>query len=70
MAEEHENRPNIRRRRAYRQEVILGSASSWTKFNLDLFRVDYDKAVYEPLPTEVHDCAAQEKDPEFEKRTT
>ena len=61
MAEEHENRLSLGTKK-YRHVVTLGSASSWTKFNLELFRVEYKKNIYDPLPSEVEECAANEKD--------
>jgi hypothetical protein len=69
MAEEHEKRPSVKTNKKFRQVVKLGSASSWKKFNLDLFQVDYDRHVYDPLPSEVHECAAKEKDSVLDTRT-
>ena len=68
MAEEHENRTSLQKKKVFRQVVKLGSASSWRKFNLDLFRVDYLKNEYDQLPREVDECAANEKDPVLETR--
>jgi len=42
--------------------VVLGSASSWRKFNLELFQVDFDKDKCGRLPGEVDECTANEKD--------
>jgi hypothetical protein len=69
MAEEHENRPSLQKEKKYQQVVKLGSASSWDKFNLDLFHVD-PVGFPEPLPQEVNECAAKEKDPLLETRIT
>jgi hypothetical protein len=71
MAKEHENRLSLKRKTMmYRQVVKMGSASSWDKFNLDLFQVDYDKNAYDQLPHDVDECAANEKDPILETRIT
>ena len=69
MAEEHENRPSLKKEKKYRQVVKLGSASSWDKFNLDLFHVDTN-AFPDPLPEEVNECAAEGKDLFLETRIT
>lgn len=65
MAEKHEKTPASKREKMFRQVVKLGSASSWTKFNLDTFQVDYERDS-DPLPPEVYECAAKEKDQRFE----
>ena len=70
MAEEHEKRPSLKKEKEYRQVVELGSASSWDKFELDLFRVKYEKNKHDPLPDEINECAANEKDSELETRIT
>ena len=69
MAEEHENRPSLKTGKEFRQVVEVGPASTWDKFYIKLFNVDYSKDPDE-LPHEVDECAAKEKDSEMEKRTT
>ena len=53
MAEKHETNPSHRKKGKFRQSVVLGPASAWGPFDLDLFRVDYEKNMYYKLPDEV-----------------
>jgi hypothetical protein len=50
VAEKHEARPTRDNKTAFRKVVQLGSASSWTAFNLDLFQVHFDQHTYSNLP--------------------
>jgi hypothetical protein len=49
MAEKHETNPSTTRRRQYRKTIDLRSASGWTKWNLDLFNIKFEKHVYTNL---------------------
>ena len=49
MAEKHENDPSTTRRRKYRNTIDLRSASGWTKWNLKLFNVNFEKDSYSNL---------------------
>jgi len=53
MAEKHETNPSHRKKGKFRQSVVLGPASACGPFDLDLFRVDYEKNMYYKLPDEV-----------------
>ena len=46
MAEKHENNPSTIRTSKYRKTIDLRSASGWTKWNLDLFNVKFEKDTY------------------------
>lgn len=46
MAEKHETNPSTTRRRQYRKTIDFTSASSWTKWNLDLFNIKFEKYKY------------------------
>ena len=49
MAEKHETNPSTTRRRQYRKTIDLRSASGWTKWNLDLFNIKFEKNKYTNL---------------------
>jgi hypothetical protein len=51
MAEKHENSPSTIRTSKYRKTIDLRSASGWTKWNLDLFNVKFEKGTYTDLPS-------------------
>ena len=49
MAEKHERNPSTTQTRQYRKTIDLTSASGWTKWNLDLFNVTFEKHEYTDL---------------------
>jgi hypothetical protein len=57
MAEKHETNPSTTRRRQYRKTIDLRSASGWTKWNLDLFNIKFEKHVYTNLRNYLGDDA-------------
>lgn len=50
MAEKHESNPSLRKSGEFCKRVEVGSASSWSTFNLKLFRAIYDKEGHDELP--------------------
>ena len=57
MAEKHESHPSTTRRSKYRKTIDLRSASGWTKWNLDLFNVKFEKDKYTNLRSFLGDDA-------------
>jgi hypothetical protein len=56
LAEKHETEPSTRKRRKYTETLdLLKSASSWDKFSLKRFAVDFDKSIYTSLNTLIKD---------------
>jgi hypothetical protein len=68
MAEKHEANPSRPNNSEFRQCVEVGSASSWTAFNLDLFGVLYEKDTYDELPNVVYESDVTEYDQKLERR--
>jgi hypothetical protein len=69
MAEKHEAHPSRENKGAFRKVVQLGSASSWTAFNLDLFQVDFDQYAYSHLPEVVLKYIAEDNTEEGLRKT-
>ena len=55
MAEKHESEPIVQKNSEFRKRVEVGSASSWSAFNIDLFGVLNEKNTYEELPLTVYE---------------
>src|SRR5271169_2833580 len=53
MSQKHELMPSTQNRKEYRKTIVVGSASSWATFELDWFRVTFDKMKHDILPEEV-----------------
>jgi hypothetical protein len=68
MAEKHESNPSLQTSGDFRKRVEVGSASSWTAFNLKLFRAIYEKDDYDELPPAVYEYGVM--DPVLQQRNT
>jgi len=66
MAEEHESNPSLRKSSDFRKRVEVGSASSWTAFNLKLFWAIYENDDYDELPPAVYEYGVM--DPVLQQR--
>jgi hypothetical protein len=52
----------------FHEMIEVGSASSWTKFNLGLFHVDYERYDYDSLPIEAREYDNVDETSPFGKR--
>lgn len=68
MAKKRETCPSPRTQTEFRETIEIGSASSWRKFNLELFGVEYKRHEYDSLPDEAQEYYNVDETSPFGKR--
>jgi hypothetical protein len=69
MAKKRETYHSPRMLTEFRETIEIGSASSWRKFNLELFGVQYKRHEYDSLPEEAQEYYNVNETSPFGKRT-